>query len=102
MDPGRRLLLLRGARLAGLAALAQAGAFPTQAARNGNRPYPFALGVASGSPLPDSVILWTRILHDPLNPAATPPVAMPVRWEVAEDVGFRIIAARGSATAAPE
>jgi hypothetical protein len=29
--------------------------------------YPFSLGVASGSPLPDSVILWTRILPDPLD-----------------------------------
>ena len=26
----------------------------------------FALGVASGDPLPDSVILWTRIVADPL------------------------------------
>jgi alkaline phosphatase D len=102
MDPGRRHLLLRGARLAGLAALAQAGAFPTLAARNGSGAYPFSLGVASGSPLPDSVILWTRILHDPLNAAATPLVAMPVRWEMAEDEAFRRIVAHGSAAATPE
>ncbi|MGO4378834.1 alkaline phosphatase D family protein [Pseudoduganella sp. RAF53_2] len=102
MDQGRRQLLLRGARLAALAAMAQAGAFPTQAARHGNGAYPFSLGVASGSPLPDSVILWTRILHDPLNAAGTPSLAMAVRWEVAEDEAFRNIAARGTATAAPE
>ena len=29
--------------------------------------YPFRLGVASGSPLPDAVVLWTRILPDPLR-----------------------------------
>ena len=102
MDEGRRQLLLRGARIAGLAALAQAGAFPTRAARNGSGAYPFSLGVASGSPLPDSVILWTRILHDPLNAAATPPVAFSVRWEVAEDEAFLRIVSRGAATAAPE
>ena len=29
--------------------------------------YPFALGVASGDPLPSSVILWTRLSTDPLG-----------------------------------
>ncbi|TWI61456.1 alkaline phosphatase D [Pseudoduganella lurida] len=95
---GRRQLLLTGARVAGLAALAP---FLPVAGAPRNQPYPFTLGVASGSPLPDSVVLWTRILFDPLNAAATPPVAFAVRWEVAEDEAFRRIAARGSATASP-
>jgi alkaline phosphatase D len=30
------------------------------------------------------------------------PVALPVRWEVAQDEGFRRIAAKGSAVATPE
>ncbi|MYM69688.1 alkaline phosphatase [Pseudoduganella sp. FT55W] len=64
--------------------------------------YPFSLGVASGSPLPDAVIIWTRILHDPLNAAATPPIAFNVRWEMAEDDRFRRIIAKGSADAPPE
>jgi len=63
--------------------------------------YPFSLGVASGSPLPDSVVLWTRILADPLNAASTAPVAMNVRWEVAHDQAFTRIAAKGTATAQP-
>jgi phosphodiesterase/alkaline phosphatase D-like protein len=28
--------------------------------------YPFSLGVASGDPLPDSVVLWTRVAPEPL------------------------------------
>ncbi|MDQ2989145.1 MAG: alkaline phosphatase D family protein [Pseudomonadota bacterium] len=93
MDQQRRLFLLNAALAAGsLAGLAQARA---------NGAYPFSLGVASGSPLPDSVILWTRVLADPLNAASTAPVAVSVRWEVAEDEGFRRIAAKGTASALP-
>jgi alkaline phosphatase D len=99
MDAGRRLLLLTGTRVAGLAALA--AAVPTTFAAPRNSPYPFTLGVASGAPLPDSVVLWTRILYDPLDAGTTPPVAMTVRWEVAEDEAFRRIAAQGSANALP-
>ena len=100
MDHQRRILLLSGARLAGLAA---ALGLPTPAVADAPkaRAYPFALGVASGSPLPDSVILWTRILSDPLNAASTPQVALAVRWEVAHDQAFTRIAAKGTATALP-
>ena len=28
---------------------------------------PFTLGVASGDPLPDSVVLWTRLATDPVH-----------------------------------
>jgi alkaline phosphatase D len=98
MDVQRRLVLLEAARLSAAAAGAGlAFAAPAAAARD----YPFSLGVASGSPLPHAVVLWTRILADPLNGATTPPVALRVRWEVAEDEGFRRIAAKGTATAVP-
>jgi alkaline phosphatase D len=96
MDRQRRIFLLNAAQLAALAA-----AGGVACARAGNSAYPFSLGVASGSPLSDSVILWTRILADPLNAAATAPVALSVRWEVAEDEGFRRIAAKGAAPAVP-
>jgi alkaline phosphatase D len=93
MDQQRRLFLLNAALAAGsLAGIAQARA---------NGAYPFSLGVASGSPLPASVILWTRILADPLHAASTAPVAVTVRWELAEDEGFRRIAAKGAAAALP-
>ncbi|WP_182345772.1 alkaline phosphatase D family protein [Tomitella gaofuii] len=63
---------------------------------------PFALGVASGDPLPDSVILWTRVTTDPLVPGGgVPPVPVPVDWEVARDERFRDVVARGSDVALP-
>lgn len=93
MNPQRRLLL---AGLAGAALPLRAATSSTGGA------YPFTLGVASGSPLPDAVVIWTRLLNDPLNAAAMPPLAFAVRWEVAEDEAFRRIAARGMANAAPE
>ncbi|KQQ96217.1 alkaline phosphatase [Massilia sp. Leaf139] len=96
MLEARRGFLLDAARLA---AAATAGtSFNAQAAGSS---YPFSLGVASGSPLPHSVILWTRILPDPLNAASAPPLALTLRWEVAEDEAFRKIAAAGSAVASP-
>jgi alkaline phosphatase D len=95
MQGERRSFLLNAA---GLAALAAGGG---ALARNPDG-YPFSLGVASGSPLPDAVILWTRILVNPLDATATPPIALMVRWEVAEDEGFKRIVAKGRATAAPE
>ncbi len=99
MQQQRREFLEAAGRLAGLAA---AFSLPVPAGAQG-RPstYPFSLGVASGSPLPDSVIIWTRILSDPLNAASTPPVALAVQWEVAHDRTFTRVVARGSSTALP-
>jgi alkaline phosphatase D len=62
---------------------------------------PFTLGVASGDPLPDRVILWTRLAPDPLRDGGMPPEAVPVRWEVAADEAFSRIVADGEATAEP-
>ena len=98
MEGARRLFLLQGARWS---AALSAASLATPASSAGAS-YPFSLGVASGAPLPDSVILWTRILANPLDASGTPPVALAVRWEVAEDQAFRRIAAKGSATAVPE
>jgi len=57
--------------------------------------YPFSLGVASGAPRPDGVVLWTRLAPDPLNGGGLPPAAIELRWEVARDEGFRDIVRRG-------
>ena len=99
MHAGRRALLQTAARVAALAAMAPH--LPAQARGNGGS-YPFSLGVASGSPLPDAVVIWTRLLPDPLRAESMPPLAQPVRWEVAHDEAFTRIAARGNAVAAPE
>jgi alkaline phosphatase D len=63
---------------------------------------PFKLGVASGDPLPDGVVLWTRLAPDPLNGGGMPPRNVPVRWEVAADAGFRKVVRRGTVIATPE
>ncbi len=57
---------------------------------------PFTLGVASGDPLPDAVILWTRLL--PTEPL--PDTDVDVDWEVATDAEFSDVVAAGSAVAA--
>ncbi|NRQ38851.1 alkaline phosphatase [Nonomuraea sp. NN258] len=66
---------------------------------------PFTLGVASGDPRPDSIVLWTRLAPQPLADdglGGMPPVAVPVRWEIAEDDAMRRVVRKGTATARPE
>ena len=62
---------------------------------------PFNLGVASGYPGPDGVVLWTRLAPLPHVGGGMPPVAVTVGWEVAEDAAFRRIVARGKEAAVP-
>ncbi|HET9257662.1 MAG TPA: alkaline phosphatase D family protein [Pseudonocardiaceae bacterium] len=62
----------------------------------------FSLGVASGDPLPDSVVLWTRLAPEPLAGGGMPPRAVEVQWEIAEDEGFRRVVRRGTEWAVPE
>jgi len=57
--------------------------------------YPFALGVASGAPRPDGVVLWTRLAPLPLEGGGMEPRPVAVRWEVAADEGFRRIVRSG-------
>lgn len=49
---------------------------------------PFYHGVASGDPLSDRVILWTRVTPDSAGP-------VPVQWEMALDPGFTTTLRRG-------
>ena len=60
----------------------------------------FTLGVASGDPVPDGMILWTRLAPRPLHAdGGMPPATVPVRWEVAEDERFTRIVRLGTARA---
>jgi alkaline phosphatase D len=63
---------------------------------------PFSLGVASGDPLPDGVVLWTRLAPDPLAGGGMPRSTVAVKWEIADDEGMKKIVKRGEATATPE
>ena len=65
----------------------------------------FTLGVASGDPLPDGVVLWTRLAPDPLaadGSGGMPAEPFAVRFEVAEDERFDRIVRRGAVEATPE
>ncbi len=65
---------------------------------------PFGLGVASGDPATDSVILWTRLAPRPLaldGRGGMPEDLVDVRWEVATDDRFTSVVAEGVATADP-
>ena len=64
--------------------------------------YPFTLGVASGDPVADGFVLWTRLAPYPLDGGGMSKEAVPVRWEVASDQRFLKIVKRGDALAAPE
>ncbi len=59
----------------------------------------FALGVASGDPLPDGVILWTRLAPKPTAGGGLPAGDVSVEWQVATDAGFRTVVASGRQTA---
>ena len=62
----------------------------------------FRLGVASGDPLPGSVVLWTRLAPEPLDGGGMPNVDVPLRWQVADDERFRSIVASGIVTTRPD
>ncbi|MGW1326066.1 alkaline phosphatase D family protein [Streptomyces antibioticus] len=102
-SPDRRRLLTTGAAVLGAAASAQLWLPAT--ARAAETPLPdglFTLGVASGDPLHDGVVLWTRLAPDPLNGGGMPHRTVPVEWEVAIDSRFSTVVRRGVAQARPE
>jgi alkaline phosphatase D len=58
---------------------------------------PFSLGLASGSPTHDSVVLWTRLMPPFAQTPGSPGVS--VRWEVAHDDKFSRIVQTGQSLA---
>ncbi len=89
----RRFIAGAGAALAAPALLR----FPAALAQSD----PFALGVASGEPWPDGMVLWTRLMLG-ADPGDPPQQTVTVHWELAEDDRFNKIVRSGSATAAPD
>jgi alkaline phosphatase D len=84
-----------------LFALAVAGEATSSAAPKFSR-NPFTLGIASGDPLPDGVVLWTRLAPDPLAGGGMPRERVTVEWRVASDDKMQRVIRRGRATALPE
>ena len=62
---------------------------------------PFTLGVASGDPSPDGVVLWTRLAIDPLNGGGMTPHSIQVDWEVATDDRMMGVVRKGRTSASP-
>ncbi|MFE6131368.1 alkaline phosphatase D family protein, partial [Streptomyces sp. NPDC056437] len=63
----------------------------------------FLHGLASGDPLPDGVLLWTRITPTPESlPGSGKGPDTAVGWEVAEDSAFTKVVARGATTSTAE
>ncbi|MCP2252306.1 alkaline phosphatase D [Prauserella aidingensis] len=104
----RRFLELGGAAGAALAAggLTAGPGWASPAQRSRFTGHPFALGVASGDPLPSGVVLWTRLAPEPLAEDGSGGMrgrgVVPVRWEVAEDERFSRRVAHGVSNATPE
>nr|WP_216094462.1 alkaline phosphatase D family protein [Jiangella alba] len=66
---------------------------------------PFTLGVASGDPAPDGVVLWTRLAVEPFAPdglGGMPPATYPVQYQVAADERFADVVKAGTVFASPE
>jgi alkaline phosphatase D len=99
----RRSFVTGTASLATVAWLSGCRSPASQASAPRFSAYPFSLGVASGEPSPDGMVIWTRLAPEPLVPGGgLPPAPIPVRWEIAEDEGMRRIVQSGEAVARSE
>jgi alkaline phosphatase D len=91
----RRTFILGGLAAAGGVAIAS----PSAGAAT---PFPFKLGVTSGDPAPDSVVLWTRLAPSPLNAdgqGGMPNADVAVDWQVSTSETFGTLVASGTVTA---
>src|SRR6267142_185231 len=94
----RRAFLRATARLAALAALGQvAGCVPAPPSKFDKDP--FTLGVASGDPLPDGVVLWTRLAPNPLAGGGMGSASVEVEWLVARDDAMKDVVRSGTSSA---
>src|SRR3954471_335366 len=91
----RRVFVLGGAATVGVAAT------PLRSAQAAV-PYPFKLGIASGDPAADSVVLWTRLAPSPTNADGQGGMAnadVTVDWQVSTTDTFSTLVASGTVTA---
>ncbi|MFF2702761.1 alkaline phosphatase D family protein [Streptomyces cyaneofuscatus] len=98
-SPSRRTVVRAAAATAAVPVLATSTI--TSAAAGSQVAAPaFLHGVASGDPLPDGVLLWTRVTPEPgAEPGSGRGADTPVRWEVAEDREFTVPAGSGTTLA---
>ena len=89
------------------ASLAAAAAWSSTAAQTVTRnprlaAYPFSLGVASGDPSPDGMVLWTRLAPSPLDGGGMPMEPVEVSWQIADDERFSKVVQKGTTVAVPD
>ena len=100
MRHSRRTVLSAGLGLAGTALL---GTRPARAAKIRFADDPFTLGIASGYPEPNAVVLWTRLAPEPLVPGGgMPPSPVAVEWEIGTDEALQTVVRRGTVYATPD
>ncbi len=63
---------------------------------------PFSLGVASGSPSSDSMVLWTRLSPEALTQTGQHHTSIYISWQLAHDPQFTQIVQQGQLQATPE
>jgi alkaline phosphatase D len=88
--------------LVSAAALAGAASFNRLLAQPRFERDPFTLGIASGYPTSEGIVLWTRLAPDPHAGGGMPQAGVEVGWEVATDQAFRAIVRRGKEPAVAE
>ncbi|MGA8135397.1 MAG: alkaline phosphatase D family protein [Pseudomonas gingeri] len=73
----------------------------TPFARSAGVDYPFTLGVASGDPLPDGFVIWTRLapLFNAADGSGGLSKPVPVRWRVASDAAMTRLVKQGEVVA---
>ncbi len=97
----RRLVLAYGAALAGLPLVTSRLAAADRKIVFEN--YPFSLGVASGDPDSNSIVLWTKLAPDPMQSnGGMKPEMVSVDWELAEDDAMKKVLSSGKAIATPQ
>jgi alkaline phosphatase D len=83
----RRRTFLRLATITAAGSACPVPLDPTSSSRSSR----FVHGVASGDPLPNRVVLWTRVTVDPPEPCD-------VEWTIAEDPELERVVSRGTVT----
>lgn len=96
--PRRRTVVLAAAATAALAPMTALASGTARAAAPAAPA--FLHGVASGDPLPDGILLWTRVTPaEGAVPGSGLGPDTAVDWEIAEDKAFSRVVAHGSVTA---
>jgi alkaline phosphatase D len=97
----RRKFLSASLAVTGAALLPSRQARPDESFRFAKNP--FTLGIASGYPTPDGMVLWTRLAPSPLEPGGgMPPEVIPVDWAIATDERMHTVVQHGTDYATPE